>query len=54
MEMKLYIVKQIINKIMTIQELKSTIKLCVESDGNINVEIFVLLKNQEIKKANFL
>ena len=39
---------------MTIQELKSTIRLCVESDGNINVEIFVLLKNQEIKKANFL
>ena len=39
---------------MSIQELKSTIRLCVESDGNINAEIFVLLKNQEIKKANFL
>lgn len=52
--MKLYIVKQIINKIMSIQELKSTIRLCIESDGNINAEIFVLLKNQEIKKANFL
>lgn len=39
---------------MTIQELKDVTRLCIESDGNINVETFVLLKNHEIRKANFL
>ena len=52
--MRLCIVKQIIDKIMTIQELKDATRLCIESDGNINVEIFILLKNQEIRRANFL
>lgn len=39
---------------MTVQELKDVTRLCIESDGNINIEIFVLLKNQGIRRANFL
>lgn len=39
---------------MTIEELKDATRLCIERDANINVEVFMVLKNQEIRKANFL
>ena len=40
---------------MIIQELKDATRLCIEcEDGNINVELFILLKDQTIRRANFL
>lgn len=39
---------------MTTEELKHATRLCIEHDDDINVEVFIVLKNHEIRKANFL
>lgn len=37
---------------MTTEQLKDATRLCIEN--NVNVEVFIVLKNQEIRRANLL